>query len=116
MNFKIDENLPNELVDDLRALGHDADSVADEGLTGAPDHVILATIQSERRALLTMDKGIADVRAYPPNLYAGIVLFRPRVTGRDATLAFVRQHMPALLQADLDGHLFVVTEAGIRVR
>jgi hypothetical protein len=32
------------------------------------------------------------------------------------TLAFVRRHLPALLQADLAGHLFVVSEAGIRVR
>jgi predicted nuclease of predicted toxin-antitoxin system len=116
MKFKIDENLPGELVADLRAAGHDADTVSDEGLAGASDTAIMARFQAETRAFLTMDKGIADVRAYPPHLYAGIVLFRPRTTGRSATLAFVRQHLPALLQADLSGHLFVVTETGIRVR
>ena len=37
MRFKLDENLPVELVTDLRDLGHDADTVADEGLRGAAD-------------------------------------------------------------------------------
>ena len=116
MKFKIDENLPHEIAADLRAAGHDADTVFDEGLTGSPDSAIMVKVQAEGRALLTMDKGIADIRQYPPHLYAGIVLFRPCVTGRDATLAFVRQYLPALLQSDFSGHLFVVSETGIRIR
>jgi hypothetical protein len=35
----------------------------------------------ERRVLLTLDKGIADVRANPPESHAGIVLFRPPAAG-----------------------------------
>ena len=31
MKFKLDENLPPELVDDLLALSHDADTVVEEG-------------------------------------------------------------------------------------
>lgn len=116
MRFKIDENLPSELVADLRAAAHDADSVSDQGLGGAIDSVILARVQSEGRAILTMDKGMADVRVYPPDQYAGIVLFRPRSTGRNATLAFVRRQLPTLLQQNLAGHLFVVSESGIRIR
>ena len=37
MKFKIDENLPAELAADLRAAVHEADTVHDEGLTGAAD-------------------------------------------------------------------------------
>ncbi len=116
MKFKIDENLPGEIADDLRAAGHDADTVVDEGLTGVDDSVIMARVQSEWRVLLTIDKGIANVRVYPPHLYSGIVLFRPKSTGRNATLAFVRQHVPTLLSSNLSGHLFAATDAGIRVR
>ncbi len=116
MKFKIDENLPSEIAADLRAASHDADTVPDQGLAGAPDAVILARAQREGRVILTMDKGIADIRAYPPQQYAGIILFRPRTAGRSATLAFIRQHLPLLLQSTLTGHLFVVSEAGIRVR
>src|SRR5262245_44369986 len=104
MKFKIAENLPAELTLDLRAAGHEADTVSDQAMAGAEDVTILARVQSEGRALLTMDKGIADVRQYPPDQYAGIILFRPGTNGRSATLALVRQYLPTLLQADLKGH------------
>jgi hypothetical protein len=74
VRFKLDENLPVELLDDLRAAGHEADVLRDEGLTGAADDVVLALVRRENRVLLTLDKGIADVRAHPPEAHAGIVL------------------------------------------
>jgi predicted nuclease of predicted toxin-antitoxin system len=116
MKFKIDENLPQVVTSDLRADGHDADTVFDEGLAGSPDSAIMARVQAEGRILLTMDKGIADIRVYPPHQYACIILFRPSTTGSNATLAFIRKHLPALLQANLNGHLFVVSDTGIRTR
>ena len=116
MKFKIDENLPSEIADDLRAAGHEADTVSDEGLAGSADSVILSRIQCEGRAILTLDKGIADIRVYPPNQFAGIILLRPGTDGRRALLALLRQHLPTLLQFNLAGRLFVVTDKGIRVR
>ena len=74
MRFKLDENLPVELLDDLRVAGHEADGLHDEGLIGAPDNVVLDLVRRENRVLPTLDKGIADVRAYPPEVHAGIVL------------------------------------------
>lgn len=53
MKFKIDENLPAELVEDLGAFGHEADTVNDEGLTGAADELILNRAWQEGRVLLT---------------------------------------------------------------
>jgi predicted nuclease of predicted toxin-antitoxin system len=116
MKFKVDENLPAELLDDLRGAAHEAEIVSEEGLTGAPDAVILESVRREGYTLLTMDKGIADVRAYPPDRYAGIVLFRPSTSGRGAVRAFVRRHLPTILHTDLAGHLMVITERSIRVR
>ncbi len=116
MKFKVDENLPAEIVTDLRTASHDADSVIDEGLRGSPDPPILERARHEGRVLLTMDKGIADVREYPPEDYAGIILFRPRTSGRNAVISLFRRHLPILFQTDLSGHLLVVTESGIRMR
>lgn len=65
MRFKIDENLPSEIIYDLRSLGHDAESVVTQDLIGYPDSVLMEIVQQEERAFLTMDKGVADVRAYP---------------------------------------------------
>ena len=116
MNFKIDENLPAEIATDLRAQGYEAETVVQEGLRGARDPIVLEKVRHEGRAFLTMDKGIANVRANPPDRYAGLVLFRPRSSGRGMVLAFVRRHLSAVLQIDLAGRLIVVTERGIRVR
>jgi predicted nuclease of predicted toxin-antitoxin system len=116
MRFKLDENLPAELVADLRLAGHDAETVPDEGITGAPDSMLVEKVRSEGSVLLTLDKGIADVRTYPPEDYADIILFRPSTSGRGAVLAFVRRHLHTILQTDLAGHLLVVTDRSIRVR
>jgi predicted nuclease of predicted toxin-antitoxin system len=116
VKVKLDENLPAELLDDLRAAGHEADTVRNEGLTGSPDAVILERVRQDRRALFTLDKGIADIRAYPPEQHAGIVLFRPPSMGRGTTLAFVRSHLQAVLKLDLSGHLVVVTDLALRLR
>jgi predicted nuclease of predicted toxin-antitoxin system len=116
MKFKLDENLPAELLADLHAAGHEAQTVPEEGLTGAPDPTVLKRVRSEGRVLLTMDRGIANVRVYPPEHYAGIILFRPGTSGRGAVLTFIRRYLPALFQADLPGHLLVVSERAIRIR
>ena len=116
MKFKVDENLPIELVGDLQAAGHEAQTVPEERLAGAPDSTVMERVRNEARVLLTMDKGIANPRTYPPERYLGIILFRFRASGRGSVLTFVRRHLPGLLQADLAGHLLVVSERGIRIR
>ena len=76
MRIKLDENLPGELADDLEALGHDVDTVAAEQLSGMPDPAVANAAWRARRVLFTLDKGLADIRRFPPSRYEGIVLFR----------------------------------------
>lgn len=116
MKFKIDENLPVEIVDEIRGLGHEGDTVFDEELSGFPDAKVLGAAEKGKRVLLTMDKGVANVRLYPPERFEGIVLFRPKRAGRLATIEFVRRHLSILLGTELAGRLIVITEAGIRIR
>ncbi len=116
MKFKVDENLPQELVSDLAEAGHDAETVVKEGMAGVPDSHLLAVTQQESRILLTLDKGIADVRVFPPAAFPGIVLFRPNSMGRGEVLRFVRRHLQEVLQLELKGRLVVVTSGGIRFR
>jgi predicted nuclease of predicted toxin-antitoxin system len=116
MKFKLDENLPFEITDAFRDAGHEIDSVQSEGLTGATDLKILRQVQIENQILLTMDKGIADIRLFPPAQYPGIVLFRPSTSGRGEVLRFVQQALPDLLSINLSGHLAIVTSRGIRIR
>jgi predicted nuclease of predicted toxin-antitoxin system len=97
MKFTLDEHLPAELADDLRQAGHDATTVMEQGLSGIDDAALMRVVQAESRVMLTMDKGIANVIAFPPASFAGIVLFRPHQTGRGAVLQFVRHNLPSVL-------------------
>jgi predicted nuclease of predicted toxin-antitoxin system len=116
MRFKLDENLPTELEDDLVRLGHDADSVATEGLGGADDASVVAAAIASQRILLTLDKGIASLLQHPAPNRPRVVLFRPDASGRRSVLSFVRSRMSTLLEMDLIGRLTVVGPSRIRMR
>ena len=115
MKFKIDENLPSELVADLRELGHDADTVFDESLGGAKYPVLMEAASAGKRILLTLDKGIANLQQYPTEQHSGVVLFLPVRSGRRVVLAFTRGRLQSLLESDLQGRLTVVGPTRIRV-
>ena len=117
MQIKLDENLPAELVDDLTALGHDVDSVESEGLAGQPDLIVAAAGNRSHRILFTLDKGLGDVRRFPPQRYRGLVLFRLRQRGRAAVRRIVIEALPRILsEPRLAGCLLVTTESSVRLR
>jgi predicted nuclease of predicted toxin-antitoxin system len=82
MRIKLDENLPAELGEDLRRLGHGVDSVQSQGFAGRPDTVVADAARRSHRVLFTLDKGLGDVRRFPPRQYNGVVLFRLGNKGR----------------------------------
>jgi predicted nuclease of predicted toxin-antitoxin system len=55
LKFKVDVNLPIEVVQLLREAGHDVYSVHEQGLVGAKDQVLAGVCQTENRAVVTMD-------------------------------------------------------------
>jgi len=69
--------MPIELAKDPGQLGHDADTVLEESLGGAPDKDVVTAAHQAGRVLLTLDKGIANLQQYPLHQHAGLVLFRP---------------------------------------
>ena len=60
--FKVDENLPQDVVDALRVDGHDAISVFDQGMSGVKDPRVAAVCREEDRCIVTLDFDFADVR------------------------------------------------------
>ena len=71
MLFKVDENLPQEVAEILRQAGHDATTVLEQGLGGAADSALEEVFRKEQRALVTLDNGFADIRAYREQKLAG---------------------------------------------
>ncbi len=115
MKFKIDENLPVEIAEDLRVLGHDAMTVDEQSMAGLDDKSLMVHVGNESRVFMTMDKGVANIQVYPPARFAGLILFRPNQAGRGVVLAFARRRLAQLLSLDLEGRLVVVNETGIRL-
>jgi predicted nuclease of predicted toxin-antitoxin system len=76
VKFKLDENLPADLAEELRDGGHNVEDVLSEDMGGRPDRPVLNAATSEDRILLTFDLDFADIRRYPPGSHAGIVVFR----------------------------------------
>ena len=97
-------------------LGHDADTVDGEGLSGAEDPMVLDAALRSGRVLFTLNKGIADLQRYPTSRHAGVVLFRPDKSGRGAVITFVRERSPEILAIDLANRLTVVGVSRIRLR
>jgi predicted nuclease of predicted toxin-antitoxin system len=62
VKFKLDENLSRRAADLIRAAGHDAVTVASQGLRGAADETLFEVCMRESRALVTLDRppGIAS--------------------------------------------------------
>ena len=74
---ELDENLPRSASQVLVAAGHDVDTVVDEDLAGATDPQVVAAAAATGRLLITMDRGLGDIRSYPPGSHAEILVLRP---------------------------------------
>jgi len=116
MRIKLDENMPEALVQLLQCAGHEVSTVTDEGLSGASDPDLLSTAASEGRLLMTFDTDFADIREYPPGSHAGIVVFRLG----DQRWAVLGDLARKLVDFDtlerLEGGLAIVDEMRIRTR
>jgi predicted nuclease of predicted toxin-antitoxin system len=76
MRIKLDENIPARAAAHLRALGHDADTVLEEGLGGREDAAIWAATQGEGRFFITQDMDFSDARKFAPGTHHGVMLVR----------------------------------------
>ena len=88
----------------------------EEHLAGSPDMVIAATCQREKRALLTLDSGFANIRAYQPDQYAGVIVLRLKQQDKLHVLKTVSRLIAAFNREPLEGHLWIVEEGRIRIR
>jgi len=59
VKFKLDENLPVSSAAILTSADQNVDIVTDEGLTGAPDHDVVAAATAAGRILISLDRGLA---------------------------------------------------------
>jgi len=116
MRFKIDEHLPLEIKDLLAQHRLDPVTVADEGMAGSIDPDVAQVCLKEARALLTLDLDFSDIRAYPPEDYHGIVVFRPAIQSITTLVRLTTRLLTLLEREPLVGHLWIVEDHRVRIR
>lgn len=116
LRFKVDENLPAEVVTLLNDAGHDARSVLDQSLGGATDVRVADLCRLEGRIVVTLDLDFADIRAYPPDQSPGFVVFRLARQDKPYVLLVAGRLIELLRTESPECKLWVVEEDRVRVR
>ncbi|MCB8942199.1 MAG: DUF5615 family PIN-like protein [Ardenticatenaceae bacterium] len=116
MKFKTDENLPVQAAEMLRNAGYDALTILEQDLGGEADSDIAVICQAEGRIIVTLDLDFADIRAYPPADYPGIIVLRLQSQAKPHVLQVLQQLIKALAFQPVSQQLWIVDERRIRVR
>ena len=116
MKFKIDENLPVEVAELLCEVGHDALTVNAQELMGSPDLDLAEICKTEDRILVTLDTDFADLRLYPPEKHAGLLVLRLGKQDKAHVLSVFRRILQVLNEEPITGQLWIIDETRIRIR
>ena len=96
--------------------GYNADTVGDEGLSGAEDDIVWQQACDRQRFFITLDLDFSDVRRFPPGTHPGILLLRPRSGSRQAVLEVLSRVVSEHQLESLQGCLAVADEIQTRIR
>ncbi len=116
VRFKVDENLPREAAEFLCQVGHDAVTVRDQQMSGAPDHRVFSACQREGRVLVTLDTDFSDRRTYPAGASPGLVVLRLSRHSKASVMQVLGLLEPLLAREPLSGRLWIVQENRVRIR
>jgi predicted nuclease of predicted toxin-antitoxin system len=116
VKIKLDEMLPEALVELLSELGHDVESVTSEGLSGESDSTIRKVAGEENRFLISQDLDFSDIRRFAPGTHPGVMIVRLRQPGRKALIKRIGGFFQSEDASDLVGCFVVLTERKARIR
>ena len=95
--------------------GQEASTAHDQGLGGAVDENIAKACQVEARILVTLDLDFADIRAYPPEEYPGIIVMRLKQHDKSYVLTITSRWIKALADEMIENRLWIVDDQKIRI-
>jgi len=116
MQFKIDENLPDELASLLRSEGWGTSTVEEQQLSGTLDPQLARICRAEERVLVTYDRGFSNIKRYELQGSPGIIVFRLRRQDTPYLLGVAARLVIALREREPRNELWIVRDTRIRVR
>jgi predicted nuclease of predicted toxin-antitoxin system len=116
LKFKIDENLPIEIADLLRANDFLADTVNEENLSGENDSILSNVCKEEVRILITLDLDFSDIRNYPLNEFPGFIVLRLKSQDKESIINLFKRFIPFIQKENIQHKLCILEEHKIRIR
>jgi predicted nuclease of predicted toxin-antitoxin system len=116
MRFKLDENLPWGISKIMIENGHDVETVLSEKLKGCSDEMLINTCVWEQRILITLNFDFADIIAYPPQTYPGIIVIRAKSQNKSQIQLLITKLLTLFQDNDPAGSLWIVEEDRVRIR
>ena len=119
LRFFADQCVPNTVIEALRAAGHEVLRLREHIPPDSPDPVVISTAQKLDAVLVSLNGDFADIVAYPPSGYMGIVAIQVR--NHPEVLPQLLSRLDACLSEhpEMDhyrGRLFWVEVHRIRIR
>lgn len=110
--------MPRSAVSALTRLGHEVEFSRDIGMANDRDEAIAARARETQAVLVTRDLDFADVRRYPPEQYAGIVVLRLPDDAIAPGVVNLLERFAGnpVFTTQLAGRLAVVEESRVRFR
>lgn len=112
MKFLIDENVRKEIIDFIKGLGYDV-LLAPQG---SKDEEIAKIAKEEDRIILTHDIHFADILAYPPKEFNGIIRIRIHPPNAETIITALKNLLQKLPLSEIDKKLIILEEDGFRIR
>ena len=119
LHFLVDHCVPTRVAESLKAAGHTVTRLRDALPPESPDENVIAKAQELEAILLTLNGDFADITAYPPANYRGIVALQVR--NRHEVLPQIVARLQTYLTSHPDmahyqGKLLLVEVHRIRIR
>jgi len=111
-----DMGVSTGVVEWLRASGHDAIHLREEGLERLSDRAVFEKARNEDRVVLTFDLDFGEIAALAGNEAVGVVLFRLHNTRSANVIRRLAAAIESCSAALADGAVVLVEETRLRVR
>jgi predicted nuclease of predicted toxin-antitoxin system len=117
LRFLIDNALSPVVAERLRAAGHDATHVRDQGLEAATDEEVFAHAVEEERTVVSADTDFGTLLALRGESRPSVVLFRHGAEHRpDRQVALLLANLNAIRRDLLEGCVLVLEPGRLRLR
>ena len=112
MKFLIDENVRKEVIDFIKDLGYDVLMPP----SGCSDEEIAKIAKKERIVILTHDVHFANILAYPPNEFFGIIRIKIHPPKAETTINALKNLFNKVPLSEIDKKLVILEKDGFRTR